>query len=87
MLNMRLLLLALHEHVVKYTSIMSPMRSLNILFISVWYIAPALFNPKGIYERSDASVRQKEGLQEVNQVLYGDVPKEIISEVIERLKK
>ena len=37
-----------------------------------------LFNPKGIYERSDASVRQKEGLQEVCQVLYGDVPKEII---------
>ena len=37
-----------------------------------------LYNPKGIYERSDASVRQKEGLQEVCQVLYGDVPKEII---------
>ena len=37
-----------------------------------------LFNPKGIYERSDASVRQKEGLQEVCQVLYGDVPKEIV---------
>ncbi len=37
-----------------------------------------LFNPKGIYERSDASVRQKEGLQEVCQVLYGEVPKEII---------
>ena len=37
-----------------------------------------LFNPKGIYERSDAAVRQKEGLQTVCQVLYGDVPKEII---------
>ena len=37
-----------------------------------------LFNPKGIYERSDAQVRTKEGLPIVNQVLYGDVPKEII---------
>ena len=37
-----------------------------------------LFNPKGIYERSDASVRAKEGLQDACGVLYGDVPKEII---------
>ena len=33
-----------------------------------------LFNPKGIYERSDVSVRKKEGLQEVKQTLYGEVP-------------
>ena len=33
-----------------------------------------LFNPKGIYERSDVSVRKKEGLPEVKQVLYGEVP-------------
>lgn len=33
-----------------------------------------LFNPKGIYERSDVSVRKKEGLTEVKQVLYGEVP-------------
>ncbi len=33
-----------------------------------------LFNPKGIYERSDVSVRKKEGLQEVKGVLYGEVP-------------
>ena len=33
-----------------------------------------IFNPKGIYERSDVSVRKKEGLPEVKQVLYGEVP-------------
>lgn len=33
-----------------------------------------LFVPKGIYERSDVSVRKKEGLTEVKQVLYGEVP-------------
>lgn len=33
-----------------------------------------LFAPKGIYERSDVAVRKKEGLDEVKQVLYGEVP-------------
>lgn len=33
-----------------------------------------LFNPKGIYERSDVSVRKKEGLEEVKQLLYGEIP-------------
>ena len=33
-----------------------------------------IFNPKGIYERSDVSVRKKEGLPEVKQVLYGEIP-------------
>ena len=33
-----------------------------------------LFAPKGIYERSDVSVRKKEGLTEIKQVLYGEVP-------------
>lgn len=33
-----------------------------------------LFAPKGIYERSDVAVRKKEGLQEVKQLLYGEVP-------------
>jgi len=32
-----------------------------------------LFNPKGIYERSDVSVRKKEGLEEVKGLLYGSV--------------
>ena len=39
-----------------------------------------LFNPKGIYERSDASVRDKEGLPESCGVLYGTVDDEIIIE-------
>ncbi len=33
-----------------------------------------LFSPKGIYERSDVAVRKKEGLPEIKQVLYGEVP-------------
>ncbi len=33
-----------------------------------------LFNPKGIYERSDEPVRLKEGLQQVTGLLYGEVP-------------
>lgn len=33
-----------------------------------------IFNPKGIYERSDVSVRKKEGLEEVKGVLFGEVP-------------
>ncbi len=33
-----------------------------------------LFAPKGIYERSDVAVRKKEGLPEVKQLLYGEVP-------------
>ena len=33
-----------------------------------------LFSPKGIFERSDVAVRKKEGLPEVKQVLYGEVP-------------
>lgn len=40
-----------------------------------------IFNPKGIYERSDASVRQKEGLKEVKGFLYNEFdPKVIIEE-------
>ncbi len=33
-----------------------------------------LLSPKGIFERSDVSVRKKEGLAEIKQTLYGEVP-------------
>lgn len=33
-----------------------------------------IFSPRGIYERSDVALRKKEGLQEVKQCLYGEVP-------------
>lgn len=33
-----------------------------------------IFNPKGIFERSDVSVRKKEGLNEIKSVLYGEIP-------------
>lgn len=39
-----------------------------------------LYSPKGIYERSDVSVRTKEGLPLVKQTLRGEVPDEIIIE-------
>lgn len=37
-----------------------------------------IFNPKGIYERSDVSVRKKEGLEEVKGLLYGEVPDKVL---------
>jgi len=39
-----------------------------------------LFQPKGIYERSDVAVRSKEGLPLEKGVLYGEVPDEVIIE-------
>ena len=40
-----------------------------------------VFNPKGIYERSDVQVREKEGLKEFKGPIYGDFnPKVIIEE-------
>jgi 23S rRNA (cytosine1962-C5)-methyltransferase len=39
-----------------------------------------LFQPKGIFERSDVAVRAKEGLPEEKGVLYGEVPDEVIIE-------
>ena len=39
-----------------------------------------LFNPKGIYERSDSPVRSKEGLEPYSGLIYGEVPDEIIIE-------
>lgn len=39
-----------------------------------------IFSPKGIYERSDVSVRSKEGLPQEKGVLYGEVPDEVIIE-------
>ena len=37
-----------------------------------------IFNPKGIYERSDVAVRLKEGLDERAGVIYGEVPDKIV---------
>lgn len=37
-----------------------------------------LFNPQGIYERSDLPSRHKEGLDQFKGLLYGNVPDEII---------
>ena len=39
-----------------------------------------LFQPKGIYERSDVAVRTKEGLPLEKGLLYGEVPDEVIIE-------
>jgi len=37
-----------------------------------------LFRPKGIYERSDVPVREKEGLKEAKGLLYGEVPPSVV---------
>lgn len=37
-----------------------------------------VFEPKGIFERSDVAVRAKEGLEERTGVLYGEVPEKIV---------
>ncbi len=37
-----------------------------------------IFNPLGIYERSDVAVREKEGLKEFKGVIYGEVPSKVI---------
>ena len=40
-------------------------------------ILAALFSPKGIYERDDLPVREKEGLPQIKACVYGSVPDEI----------
>lgn len=40
-------------------------------------ILVSIFHPKGIYERSDVSVRKKEGLELFKGVVYGEVPQQI----------
>ena len=40
-------------------------------------ILTELFHPKGIYERNDLQIREKEGLAQRKGVLYGQVPPEI----------
>lgn len=37
-----------------------------------------LFNPLGIYERCEKNLRSKEGLESKEDVLYGEVPQEVI---------
>lgn len=37
-----------------------------------------LFSPRGIYERSDVTVREKEGLEQRTGLLYGEVPPRVI---------
>ena len=37
-----------------------------------------IFKPKGIYERSDVSVREKEGLKQFKGLVYGSIDEEII---------
>lgn len=38
-----------------------------------------MFSPVGIFERNDPRVRELEGLQRVNSLLYGEVPEKVIS--------
>ncbi|MEM5497326.1 class I SAM-dependent methyltransferase [Paraglaciecola mesophila] len=45
----------------------------------IWALK-AQFPEHGIYERSDVAVRKKEGLEEITQVLAGDIPDEVVIE-------
>lgn len=56
--------------------------SLGIEHHKEWIINSLIkiFNPKCIYERSDVSVRKKEGLEEFKGILYGTLPEKIIIE-------
>ena len=40
-------------------------------------ILTELFQPQGIYERDDVAVREKEGLPQIKQCVYGTVPEEL----------
>ena len=40
-------------------------------------ILAELFEPQGIYERDDVAVREKEGLPQIKECVYGTVPEEI----------
>ena len=53
--------------------------SLGIDMRKDWFvkILVKLFNPKGIYERSDVSVRKKEGLELFKGTLYGEIPEKV----------
>ncbi len=54
--------------------------SLGIDLRKNWFIdiLVKLFQPKGIYERSDVSVRKKEGLELFKGAIYGTVPESIL---------
>jgi len=41
-------------------------------------ILVSIFDPKGIYERSDVPVRKKEGLSSFKGVVYGEVPEKVL---------
>ena len=41
-------------------------------------ILAELFSPRGIYERDDLPVREKEGLPQIKTCVYGEVPDEIV---------
>lgn len=38
-----------------------------------------MFSPRGIFERNDPRVRELEGLERVNSLLYGDIPERVVS--------
>ena len=41
-------------------------------------ILAELFQPRGIYERDDVAVREKEGLPQLKRCVYGEVPEELV---------
>ena len=41
-------------------------------------ILAELFRPRGVYERDDVAVREKEGLPQIRRCAYGEVPEELV---------
>ena len=63
-----------------YLSVQFLSLGMDVIKAMIVEILVEIFKPKGIYERSDVSVRSKEGLEVVKSVLYGEVPQIVIIE-------
>ena len=63
-----------------YYSIQISSLGIELLKDDIVEILIELFNPKGIYETSEESLRKKEGLEVKDMALYGDIPDAVIIE-------
>ena len=62
-----------------YLSIQTQTQGSETIKSTIAELLVNLFHPKGIIERNDSKVRELEGLEKTNSVLYGEVPAEILA--------
>ena len=62
-----------------YLSIQTQTQGSETIKSTIAELLVNLFHPKGIIERNDSKVRELEGLEKTNSVLYGEVPTEILA--------